>query len=41
VRTKYYFDTNAEEFAPTAIESQGDPSKGADDEDTAIMFKLE
>jgi hypothetical protein len=28
-------------LAPTAIENQGDPSKGAEDEETARMFKLE
>jgi hypothetical protein len=41
VRTKSYYDTNAEELAPTATEIQGDPSKGVEDEDTARMFKLE
>jgi hypothetical protein len=41
VQTKSYSDTNAEELAPTATETQGDPSKGAEDEETAIMFKLE
>jgi hypothetical protein len=28
-------------LAPTATETQGDPSKGAEDEETAIIFKLE
>jgi hypothetical protein len=41
VRTKSYSDTNAEKLAPTATETQGDPSKGAEDEETAIIFKLE
>jgi hypothetical protein len=41
VRTKSYSDTNAEELAPTATETQGYPSKGAEDEETAIIFKLE
>jgi hypothetical protein len=41
VRTKSYSDKNAEELALTATETQGDPSKGAEDEETAIMFKLE
>jgi hypothetical protein len=41
VRTKSYSDTNAEELDLTATETQGDPSKGAEDEETAIMFKLE
>jgi hypothetical protein len=27
-------------LAPTANETQGDPSKGAEDEETARMFKL-
>jgi hypothetical protein len=31
-QTKSYFDTNAEEWTPTATEIQGDPSKGAEDE---------
>jgi hypothetical protein len=26
---------------PTATKTQGDPSKGAEDEETAIIFKLE
>jgi hypothetical protein len=41
VRTKSYSDTNAEKLAPTATETQGDPSKGAEDEETARIFKLE
>jgi hypothetical protein len=41
VRTKSYSDTNAEELDPTATETQGDPSKGAEDEETAQTFKLE
>jgi hypothetical protein len=41
VRTKSYSDTNSEELAPTATETQGDPSKGAEDKETARMFKLE
>jgi hypothetical protein len=41
VRTKSYYDTNAEELAPTVTETQGDPSKGAEEEETARMFKLE
>jgi hypothetical protein len=41
VRTKFYSDTNAEELAPTATETQGDPSKGVEDEETARMFKPE
>jgi hypothetical protein len=40
VQTKFYSDTNAEELDPTATETQGDPSNGADDEDNARMFKL-
>jgi hypothetical protein len=40
VRTKSYSDTNAEKLAPTATETQGDPSKGAKDEENARMFKL-
>jgi hypothetical protein len=40
VRKKSYSDTNAEELSPTATETQGDPSKGAEDEETARMFKL-
>jgi hypothetical protein len=41
VQTKSYPDTNAEELDPTATETQGDPSKGAEGEETARMFKLE
>jgi hypothetical protein len=41
VRTNSYSDTNAEELAPTATKTQGDPSKGAEDEETASMCKLE
>jgi hypothetical protein len=41
VRTKSYSDTNTEELDPTDTETQGDPSKGAEDEETARMFKLE
>jgi hypothetical protein len=37
---KSYSDTNAEELAPTATETQGDPSKGAEDEETERTFKL-
>jgi hypothetical protein len=36
-----YSDTNEEELAPTATETQGDPSKGAEDKETARVFKLE
>jgi hypothetical protein len=36
-----YSDTNAEELALTATETQVDPSKGSEDKDTARMFKLE
>jgi hypothetical protein len=39
-RTKSNFDKNAEEWAPTATETQGDPSKGAEDEETARTFKI-
>jgi hypothetical protein len=41
VQTKSYWDTNAEYLDPTATETQGDPSKGVEDEETARMFKLE
>jgi hypothetical protein len=41
VRTNSYYDTNVEELAPTATETQGDPSKGAEDEENARIFKLE
>jgi hypothetical protein len=41
VRKKSYSDTDAEELALTSTEIQGDASKGAEDEETAIMFKLE
>jgi hypothetical protein len=37
-QTKSYSDTNAEELA---TETQGDPSKGAEDKETARTFKLE
>jgi hypothetical protein len=40
VQTKSYFDTNAEEWAPNATETQGDPSTGAVDEEIARMFKI-
>jgi hypothetical protein len=40
-RTKSYSDINAEELAPTATETQGDPFKGAEDEETGRTFKLE
>jgi hypothetical protein len=40
VRTKSYSDKNMEELAPTATETQGDPSKGAEDKETAKNFKL-
>jgi hypothetical protein len=39
-RTKSYFDTNAEEWAPSTTDTQGDPSKGVEDEETARMFKI-
>jgi hypothetical protein len=39
-RTKSYSDKNAEELAQTATETQRDPSKGAEDEETARTFKL-
>jgi hypothetical protein len=39
-RTKSYSDTNAEELAPTVTETQGDPSKGKDDEETIKSFKI-
>jgi hypothetical protein len=41
VQTKSYSDTNAEELDPNATATQGDPSKGAEGEETAIIFKLE
>jgi hypothetical protein len=41
VPPKSYSDTNAEELAPTATETQGDPSKGAEEDETARIFKLE
>jgi hypothetical protein len=41
VRTKSYSDTNAEELDPTATETQGDPSKGAEYKETARTFNLE
>jgi hypothetical protein len=41
VQTNSYSDTNAEELDPTATETQGDPSKVAEDEETARTFKLE
>jgi hypothetical protein len=40
-RTKSYFDTNVEEWSPSATETQGYPSKGAEDEKTARKFKTE
>jgi hypothetical protein len=40
-QTKSYFDTNAEEWSPTATETQGDPSKGAEDEEIVKMFNIE
>jgi hypothetical protein len=40
-RTKSYSDTNAEELAPTSTETQGGPSKGVEEEETARTFKLE
>jgi hypothetical protein len=40
-RTKSYFDKNAEEWAPTTTETQGYPSKGAEDEEFAKTFKIE
>jgi hypothetical protein len=40
VQTKSYCDTNAEALDPTATETQGYPSKGAEDEETARMSKL-
>jgi hypothetical protein len=40
VQTKSYSHTNAEELAPTATETQGYPSKGYEDEETARIFKL-
>jgi hypothetical protein len=41
MRTKSYSDTNAEKMDLTATETQGDPSKGAGDEESARHFKLE
>jgi hypothetical protein len=41
VQTKSYFDTNAEEWAPTDTETQEDPSKGDEDEEIARIFKIE
>jgi hypothetical protein len=41
VQTNSYSDKNAEDLAPTTAETQGDPSKGAEDEETARTFKLE
>jgi hypothetical protein len=40
-RTKSYSDTNVEELAPIATETQGDPPKGVEDEENARTFKLE
>jgi hypothetical protein len=40
VRKKSYSDTNMEELSLAATETQGDPSKGAEDEETAKTFKL-
>jgi hypothetical protein len=36
VRTKYYSDTKAEELSLTATETQGDPSKGAEDKEAVL-----
>jgi hypothetical protein len=41
VLTQSYSDTNAEELAPTATETQVDPSKVSEDKETERMFKLE
>jgi hypothetical protein len=41
VQTRSYSDSNAEELNPTATETQGYPSKGAEDKETSRMFKLE
>jgi hypothetical protein len=40
-QTKSYSDTNGEQWAPTATETQGDPFKGEGDEETNKVFKLE
>jgi hypothetical protein len=40
VQTKSYADTNAEELALIATETQVYPSKGVEDEETARTFKL-
>jgi hypothetical protein len=40
-RAKSYSDTNGEQWAPTATETQGDPSKGEVDEETIKAFKTE
>jgi hypothetical protein len=40
-RTKSYSDTNVEQWAPTATETQGYPSKGEVDEETIKAFKAE
>jgi hypothetical protein len=40
-RTNSFSDTNAEELAPTATETQGDPSKGAEDEEATRTLNLE
>jgi hypothetical protein len=40
-RTKSYFDTTAEEWAPNATETQRDPSKGVEDEEIARTFKIQ
>jgi hypothetical protein len=39
-RTNSYFDTHAEGWALNATETQGDPSKGAEDEEFARTFKV-
>jgi hypothetical protein len=41
MQKKSYSDTNTEELAPTATETQVDPSRGAEDKETARTFKLE
>jgi hypothetical protein len=40
-RTKSYSDTNAEQWAPTATETQGDPYKGEVYEETSRAFKAQ
>jgi hypothetical protein len=39
-QTNSYSDTNLEQWAPTATETQGDPSKREDDEENIRAFKL-